>query len=101
VTAPDPSYPAAHSTISAAAATVLSAFYGDRTDVSVSSTALPGTTRTFDSFQAAADEAALSRILAGQHTRIDTDTGLALGGQVAQFVLDQPFGASGQPGQDR
>ena len=100
-TAADPSYPAAHSTISAAAAAVLSAFYGDHTDVSVTSPTLPGLTRTFPSFQAAANEAAISRILAGQHTRIDTGAGLALGSQVAQFVLDQPFGASGQPGQHR
>ena len=100
-TAADPSYPAAHSTISAAAATVLAAFYGDHTDVSVTSPVLPGVTRTFPTFQAAANEAALSRILAGQHTRIDTDAGLALGDQVAHFVLDQPFGAGGHPGQDR
>jgi hypothetical protein len=92
-TAADPSYPAAHSTISAAAATVLSAFYGDFTGLSVTSPALPGATRAFPNFEAAADEAALSRILAGQHTRIDVNTGLRLGGQVARFVLDQPFGA--------
>ncbi len=92
-TAADPSYPAAHSTISAAAATVLSAFYGPHAELSVTSPALPGVNRTFPSFQAAADEAALSRILAGQHTRIDVNTGLGLGGQVAHFVLDQRFGA--------
>jgi hypothetical protein len=45
-------------------------------------------TRTFTSFQAAADEAGLSRILAGQHTRIDHVAGQKLGRQVADFVLD-------------
>ena len=91
-TAADPSYPAAHSTISAAAATVLTAFYGDHAELNVTSDALPGVTRTFDSFQAAAHEAGLSRILAGQHTRIDVNAGNTLGRHVAEAVLDQPFG---------
>ena len=42
VTAPDPSYPGAHATISQAAATVLSAFYGDHQRLTVSSDADPG-----------------------------------------------------------
>ena len=85
VTAADPSYPGAHSTISQAAATVLAAFYGDRQPLVIT---LGGTTRTFGSFQAAADEAGLSRIYAGQHTRIDHQAGQRLGAQVAGFVLD-------------
>jgi hypothetical protein len=92
-TAADPSYPAAHSTVSEAAATILAAFYGEHGRLSVASDALPGTPRTFDSFQAAANEATLSRIFAGQHTRIDLNAGLVLGRQVAEVVLDQPFGA--------
>ncbi|HEX6393812.1 MAG TPA: vanadium-dependent haloperoxidase [Acidimicrobiales bacterium] len=93
-TAADPSYPAAHSTISGAAATVLSAFFGPDRPVTVSSDALAGVTRNFAGFQAAADEAGMSRIFAGQHTSIDVNAGSALGQQVAQFVLDQPFGAN-------
>jgi membrane-associated phospholipid phosphatase len=85
VTAADPSYPGAHSTISQAAATVLAAFYGDRQPLAIT---LGGTTRTFGSFQAAANEAGLSRIFAGQHTRIDHEAGQRLGAQVAGFVLD-------------
>jgi len=42
VTAADPSYPGAHATISQAAATVLSAFYGDRQQLTVSSDGEPG-----------------------------------------------------------
>ena len=49
---------------------------------------MPGVTRTFTGFQAAADEAGLSRILAGQHTRIDHVAGQKLGRLVADFVLD-------------
>jgi len=85
VTAADPSYPGAHSTISQAAATVLTAFYGNRHPLDIT---LGGTTRTFASFQAAANEAGLSRIFAGQHTRIDHQAGQQLGAQVAGFVLD-------------
>ena len=88
VTAADPSYPGAHATISQAAATVLSAFYGDHRQLTVSSDGDPGVTRTFDSFQAAANEARLSRIFAGQHTMIDLVAGQQLGRHVAEFVLD-------------
>ena len=45
-TAADPSYPGAHSALSAAAATVLTAFYGPQQGVSVTSVADPGVTRT-------------------------------------------------------
>jgi len=87
VTAADPSYPGAHATISQTAATVLSAFFGDRQQLIVSSDGDPGVTRSFGSFQAAADEATLSRIFAGQHTMIDLVAGQQLGRQVAEFVL--------------
>jgi hypothetical protein len=86
-TAADPSYPGAHSTISAAGADVLASFYGDHQSFSVTSTALPGVTRSFTSFTAAAQEAGLSRIFSGQHTRLDHVAGLKLGRDVAGFVL--------------
>jgi membrane-associated phospholipid phosphatase len=87
VTAADPSYPGAHATISQAAATVLSTFFGDDQHLVVSSDGDPGVTRSFGSFQAAANEATLSRIFAGQHTMIDLSAGQHLGRQVAEFVL--------------
>ena len=83
----DPSYPGAHSTISAAGADVLASFFGDHQRFSVTSPALPGVTRSFTSFSAAAKEAGLSRIYAGVHTRIDHEAGLRLGHDVAGFVL--------------
>src|SRR6266700_4869895 len=70
-TALDPSYPGAHSTISAAGATVLSAFFGNQDQIRVTSDVLPGVIRTFTSYNDVATEAGLSRIYAGQHTRID------------------------------
>jgi membrane-associated phospholipid phosphatase len=87
VTAADPSYPGAHSTISAAGAEVLSAFFGNHDHIRVTSDGLLGTVRTFSSYQAVATEAGLSRIFAGQHTRIDHEAGLELGNDVARFVL--------------
>lgn len=46
-TAPDPSYPGAHSGFSFAAATILSAFFGGNQPVAVHSDALPGQVRSF------------------------------------------------------
>jgi PAP2 superfamily len=87
-TAQDPSYPGAHATVSAAAASVLASFFGgDRFTFSAQSTALPGVSRSFSSFSAAANEASLSRIYAGQHFRTDEDAGTKLGNDVAGYVL--------------
>jgi membrane-associated phospholipid phosphatase len=88
-TAPDPSYPGAHSTISTAGAAVLSSIYGPRLDFAVTSPALPGVQRSFDSFADAAQEAGLSRIYAGVHTRLDHAAGQTLGREVARFVIDR------------
>ena len=83
----DPSYPGAHSVISAAGATVLSSFFGKDDQIQVTSDVVKDTMRTFDSYQAVATEAGLSRIFAGVHTRLDHESGLELGREVAQFVL--------------
>jgi hypothetical protein len=86
-TAQDPSYPGAHAVISAASAAVLTATFGDNFSFSDTSTALPGIQRSFTSFSAAANEAALSRIYAGQHFRTDEVAGQQLGSQIADYVL--------------
>jgi hypothetical protein len=85
-TAPDPSYPGAHSAISKAGATVLSFYFGDQFTFDISSESLAGVTRHFTSFSAAAEEAGLSRIYAGQHFRTDHIAGKNLGGQVAESI---------------
>jgi membrane-associated phospholipid phosphatase len=89
ITAPDPSYPGAHSAFSEAAATVLAGSFGDRQTILVTSDGMPGVTRTFSSFVAAANEAGLSRIFAGQHFHFDHEAGQTLGRQVAQLVLER------------
>jgi hypothetical protein len=86
-TAPDPSYPGAHSAISAAAAEVLRLSLGDQITFDLTSESLAGTTRHFTSFSEAAEEAGLSRIYAGQHFRFDHLAGKRLGQQVARLIL--------------
>jgi membrane-associated phospholipid phosphatase len=85
-TAPDPSYPGAHSAISKAGATVLGFYFGNQFHFDVTSESLAGVTRHFTSFSAAAEEAGLSRIYAGQHFRTDHIAGKGLGGQVAESI---------------
>jgi len=87
-TAPDPSYPGAHSAISFAGAEVLKAYFGDQFAFDVTSESLQGVNRHFNSFSAAAQEAGLSRVYAGQHFRTDHIAGKRLGEQVAESVVD-------------
>jgi len=87
-TAPDPSYPGAHSAISFAGAEVLKSDLGDRFSFDVTSESLKGVTRHFTSFSAAAQEAGLSRIYAGQHFRTDHVSGKGLGANVAESIVD-------------
>jgi membrane-associated phospholipid phosphatase len=85
-TAPDPSYPGAHSATSFAAAQALRFYFGDKFTFDVTSEVLPGVNRHFTSFAAAAKEAGLSRIYAGQHYRFDHDAGLLLGQKVSKSI---------------
>src|SRR5438445_905042 len=89
VTARHPRYTGAHAEISQSAAATLRDFFGtDRLDFSLTNPSLAGIVRSFQSFSEAADEAAVSRIYAGQHFRYDEDAGQALGDQVGDFVFD-------------
>jgi membrane-associated phospholipid phosphatase len=91
----DPSYPGAHSVVSGAAAEVLTAAYGGHHGFSATSEVLPGVTRSFATFAAAEDEAALSRIYAGVHSRLDDVPGRRLGTDVARFVMRHALGPAG------
>lgn len=64
-----------------------SVFGTDSLRYSVRSEALPGVQRSFTSFSGAAQEAAVSRIYAGQHTRVDHVAGVELGRNVVHYVL--------------
>jgi hypothetical protein len=88
-TTPDPSYPGAHAVISAAGAEVLvSFFHKDHFEFEVTSEVLQVVRRSFANFQAAANEATMSRIFAGVHFLFDLKAGQRLGDDVADFVVD-------------
>jgi hypothetical protein len=75
--------------ISGGGAAVLNSFFKRRNfSFNVTSEVLPGVERSFNNFSAAAEEAALSRIFAGQHFLFDLTAGERLGREVADFVVD-------------
>jgi membrane-associated phospholipid phosphatase len=96
VTPPFPDYVSGHSIFSAAAATVLAMFYGtDNISFTTGSDFLPGVFRSFSSFSAAADEAAISRVYGGIHFRFASEDGLASGADIGAWTfahLLQPKG---------
>lgn len=80
ITPPFPEYPSGHSTQSGAAATVLTAFFGENfvfTDSTHEKDKLPN--RSFKSFWDAAQEAGISRLYGGIHFRAAIDRGLDQG----------------------
>jgi membrane-associated phospholipid phosphatase len=86
-TPPFPSYASGHSTFSGAAAATLASFFGsDRIRFTSTSDGLPGVTRTFESFWAAAEEAGMSRIYGGIHWQFDNVDGLASGKMLGKYV---------------
>src|SRR5262249_21301961 len=89
VTPPFPSYTSGHSTFSAAGATVLASFFGtDDVPFTTTSDDLPGVTRSFASFSAAAHEAGRSRIYGGIHWQFDNADGLASGAALGRLVSE-------------
>ena len=81
-----PEYPSGHSTVSGSAAFILAAAFGEDTQFSVISDALPGVTRSFASFTKATDEIADARVFGGIHYRSSCVRGNALGRAVAAYV---------------
>jgi membrane-associated phospholipid phosphatase len=95
-TPPFPSYVSGHSTFSAAASTVLAMFYGtDNIAFVTESDFLPGVTRSFASFSAAAREAAVSRLYGGIHYRHDNEDGLAAGVEIGEWTFAHVMQAKG------
>jgi len=87
ITPPFPEYPSGHSTQSAAAAEVMTQFFGDNfafEDASHVRDGLPP--RKFASFRAAAEEAGISRLYGGIHFRTAIERGLDQGHCVAAYA---------------
>lgn len=80
ITPPFPEYPSGHSTQSGAAATVLTAMFGENFAFSDATHARDGMApRDFPSFWAAAEEAGISRLYGGIHFRAAIEHGLDQG----------------------
>jgi hypothetical protein len=89
ITPPFPEYVSGHSTFSGAAAAILTSQLGEGVPFSTTSPGLPGVTRSFESFDEAAEEAGRSRILGGIHYEFSNRDGLAAGRALADFVVDR------------
>jgi hypothetical protein len=82
-----PSYMSAHSTLSAAAAGVLTSLFGHDYHFTVGAESVTYT-RSFASFDAAAAEAGQSRIYGGIHYQFDNQAAQTSGHAVGLFVVD-------------
>ena len=88
-TPPFPEHTSGHSTISAAAATVLTNLYGDNFAFSDSTEVefnIPA--RSFHSFYEASDQVGVSRLYGGIHYRRGNEAGLKCGRMIGQYVSD-------------
>lgn len=91
VTAPSPEYPSGHACFTTAVMTALGSFFG-RDDLKFAAySPASGTTRHYDSLQAATAELLEARIWAGVHYRFASDHGHRLGLAVARDVLNRAF----------
>ncbi len=91
-TPPFPDYPSGHAVQSAAAATVLAQLFGDKTAFTDNTHNDRGWgPRSFPSFRAAADEAAMSRLYGGIHYRFSATGGRVQGDCVGQKALAVKF----------
>jgi hypothetical protein len=97
-TPPFPTYTSGHSTFSGAADIILTSFFGANVQFSTLADGHNGftqrplsdqqiTTRTFDSFAEAADEAGRSRIYGGIHFQFDNTAGLAAGRAIGTYII--------------
>lgn len=87
-TPPFPEYPSGHSTITRAAATVLTNIFGDNfAFLDTSNVRYIGLQRHFNSFIEAANEASISRLYGGIHYRRSVDLGALEGREVGMCVL--------------
>jgi hypothetical protein len=87
-TPPFPEYTSGHSVISTTSAEILSYLFGENftyTDTSEEYFALPA--RSFKSFRAAAEEAAISRLYGGIHFRDGIEAGQQQGGAIGKYII--------------
>jgi len=89
-TPPFPSYTSGHATNSAAAAEIMTKWFGDNlsfTDTSLLEFGIKN--REIKSFRGAAAEAAMSRLYGGIHFRFDNENGAASGKRLGEFICSK------------
>ena len=91
-TPPFPEYSSGHSVVSGAASTVLTDIFGDDFSFDDDTEVPYGLPiRSFESFNQAAQEAAISRMYGGIHYRAAIDVGLQQGINVGQTMIETLF----------
>lgn len=101
VTPPHPEYPAAHGSVTTAGTRVLERYFGQHYAFDATSPAVPGVTRTYESFDAFAEDAGWARIVGGMHFRNSIEVGQRQGKSVGNWVMGhilQPL--DGDQGED-
>ena len=89
-TPPFPSYTSGHATISAAAAEVMTNWFGDKLSfVDTSALEFGIQSRRIESFRQAAQEAAMSRLYGGIHFRFDNEEGNKCGRMLGEFIVQR------------
>src|SRR5690606_11795321 len=89
-TPPFPSYTSGHGTISAAAAEVMTHWFGDNLSfIDTTSIEFGIESRRIVSFCEAAKEAAMSRLYGGIHYRFDNDQGNQAGRKLGEYVVSR------------
>lgn len=81
-----PSYDSGHSTFSGTAEMILSSLMGNNVHFTIGSDDMPGVTRSYRSFSAAADEAGESRVVGGIHFEFDNQAALQAGRALGAFI---------------
>lgn len=88
-TPPFPEYPSGHSVSSGAAADILTKLLGNLSFTDKANVSLGLQPRSFNSFQDAAQEAAISRLYGGIHYREAIENGILQGKEVAKAVFSK------------
>jgi membrane-associated phospholipid phosphatase len=86
-----PEYPSGHSTVSASAAAVLTSYFDGPRAFAQDNSSPTGEmlTRSFTSFWAAANEAAISRLYGGIHYRSAIENGVMMGECIGNYIVDR------------
>ncbi len=88
ITPPVPDYASTHTVLGWAAAEVLTSLFGDEMPYGMTSLTLPGTTRSYRGFSAAAEENGMSRLYAGIHFRLAITQGRRQGRSIGRTVAE-------------